>query len=162
MKVSNNAVSICKRYEQAPGGGWGRKPYKCPAGLDTVGWGHVVLLTDNFTYPMSAAAADALLMADLNKFAGDVSALLFVEPTQDQFDALVCLAFNTGVGKADGINGDFADSTLLFYFNTGKMQLAAADFIKWCRGGGRILNGLVARRKTEANLFINGTVVFYN
>jgi lysozyme len=162
MKVSQNAVDVAKHYEQGPNGGWAKVPYKCPADKDTIGYGHVILPEDDFDYPMCEEKANEVLMADLNRFCGDVSMLLQVEPTQQQFDALVLLAFNTGVGKADGIGGDFADSTLLRYFNNSQFQLAGAEFGKWIYAGGRILRGLVSRRKTEAGLFLNGVVKFYN
>jgi lysozyme len=164
MNVSSKAVAVIKRYEQGPKGGFAPFPYICPTGHNTVGWGHVILPTDHFTYPMDAATADAVLTADLNKVAAQVSALLTVTPTQDQFDALVLLAYNVGVGIHDGIKGDFADSTLLSYFNAGKNQLAAAEFSKWVygtvNGVKQVLPGLVARRRTEATLFLTGNVVF--
>jgi lysozyme len=160
MKVSAKAVQVLKHYEQGPGGGWAKVPYICPAGKNTVGWGHVILPGESFTYPMDEATADALAMSDLNKKAVEVERLLKVTPTQDEFDALVLLAYNTGVGKADGIKGDFADSTLLAYYNAGKKQLAAAEFGKWIYGGSKVLNGLILRRKTESTLFLTGQVVF--
>lgn len=162
MNVSQNAVNLMKHYEQGPKGGWARVPYQCPADKTTVGYGHVVLPGDNFVYPMTEAAANQLLADDINKFAGDVTALLQVEPTQDQFDAMVCLAFNTGVGKADGVGGDFADSSLVRYFNKSQFQLAAAEFGKWVYSAGKVMNGLVFRRKTEALLFSTGKLQFFN
>jgi lysozyme len=162
MNVSLNCVTLVKHYEQGPDGGHASKPYLCPAKKWTIGYGHVILPTDKFTYPMDEATAIALLMTDLNKFSVQVTALLKRTPTQDQFDALVSMAFNTGVGKADGIGGDFADSTLLRRFNEGQIQLAAAQFGKWIYGGGKIQPGLVYRRKTEEGLFLTGKVIFYN
>jgi lysozyme len=162
MNVSANAVNLMKHYEQGPQGGWARFPYQCPADKTTIGYGHVVLPGESFSYPMSEATALKVLETDINKFAGDVTALLFVEPTQDQFDSMVCLAFNTGVGKADGIGGDFADSALVRYFNESQFQLAAAEFSKWVYSAGRVLNGLVFRRKTEALLFSTGRLQFFN
>ena len=59
------------------------------------------------------------------------------------------------------IKGDFADSTLLSYYEQGKDQLAAAEFGKWVYGRvkGKMvaLAGLVRRRKAEASLYLNGT-----
>lgn len=161
MNVSQNCVTLVSHYEQGPGGGHASKPYLCPAKKWTIGFGHVILPTDKFTYPMDLATATAVLMADLRKFSIQVLALLKRTPSQDQFDALVSMAFNTGVGKADGIGGDFADSALLRHFNAGSIQLAAAQFGKWVYGGGKVLKGLVSRRRTEEGLFLTGKVIFY-
>jgi lysozyme len=156
MQVSQKCVNLVKHFEQGPNGGHAAKVYFCPAGKPTIGYGHVVLPGENFKQPMTEQEANDLLMKDLNKFSGQVERLLKVKVSQDQFDALVSMAFNTGVGKADGIKGDFADSTLLAYVNAGKFQLAAAEFAKWVYSAGRVLAGLVRRRKAEASLFSTG------
>jgi lysozyme len=111
---------------------------------------------------MDETTANTLLMTDLNKFGNQLQPLLKRVPTQDQYDAMLSMCFNTGVGKADGIDGDFADSTLLRLFNAGQIQLAGAQFGRWVYGGGKILPGLVYRRQTEAGLFLTGRVRFYN
>lgn len=156
MQVSQKCVNLVKHFEQGPNGGHAATVYICPAGKPTIGYGHVVLPGENFKQPMTEQEANDLLMKDLNKVAGQVERLLKVKVSQDQFDALVSLAFNTGVGKADGIKGDFADSTLLAYVNAGKFQLAAAEFAKWVYSSGKVLPGLVRRRKAETSLFSTG------
>jgi lysozyme len=161
MLVSPKGIEICKHYEQGPEGGWAKQPYLCPAKKLTIGYGHVILPNEKFTFPMTESTANFILLEDLNKFAVGVEKILKRKPTQDQFDALVSLAFNVGVGKADGIKGDFADSTLLEYFHKGMIQLAGAEFLKWSHSGGKVLKGLLSRRRTESGLFLNGKVVFY-
>lgn len=159
--VSELALEIAKEFEKGPEGGHARYVYICPTGQPTIGWGHVVLKGEKFNEPMTREEADELLLKDMNKTAAQVYRLLRREPTQDQFDAMVSMAFNTGVGKADGIKGDFADSTLLSYYEQGKDQLAAAEFGKWVYGrvNGKMvaLAGLVRRRKAEASLYLTGT-----
>ncbi len=162
MNVSDKCLTLIKHYEQGPKGGHASSKYLCPAKKITIGWGHVILPGEVFPEPMTLADADALLAKDLNKFATRVMALLTRKPTQDQFDAMVSMCFNTGVGKADGIGGDFADSTMLKHFNLGNIQLAGAEFAKWVYSSGKITAGLVYRRKTEAGLFLTGKVIFYN
>lgn len=156
MQVSQKCVNLVKHFEQGPNGGHAATVYICPAGEPTIGYGHVVLPGESFKQPMTEQEANDLLMEDLNKFSGQVERLLKIKVSQDQFDALVSIAFNTGVGKADGIKGDFADSTLLAYVNAGKFQLAAAEFSKWVYSAGKVLAGLVRRRKAEASLFSTG------
>lgn len=160
--VSYDCVEVVKHYEQGPNGGHAERKYLCPAQQWTIGYGHMIKAGEYFGEPMSEEEASVLLMEDLNFFAPRVSNLLKREPTQNQFDALVSLAFNTGIGVKDGKKGDFADSTLLEHFNKGYIQLAAAEFHKWVYSGRRILNGLVRRRKTEAHLFLTGEVRFFN
>jgi lysozyme len=149
-------VNLVKHFEQGPNGGYADKVYICHAGKPTIGYGHVVLPGENFNQPMTEQEANDLLMEDLNKFSVQVERLLKVNVSQDQFDALVSLAFNTGVGKASGINGDFADSILMAYVNYGKFQLAAAEFSKWVYNVGKVLPCLVRRRKAETLLFSTG------
>lgn len=159
--VSEMALEIAREFEQGPRGGHATRVYICPTGYPTIGWGHVVLKGEKFNEPMTREEADELLLKDMNKTAAQVYRILRREPTQDQFDALVSMAFNTGVGKKDGIKGDFADSTLLGYYEAGKDQLAAAEFGKWVYGRVKgkmvVLPGLVRRRKAEASLYLNGT-----
>jgi len=65
---------------------------------------------------------------------------------QNQFDALVSFAFNLGLGALQR-------STLRMKVNRGEWDHVPAEFNKWVRGGGRMLPGLVKRRKEEAELF---------
>lgn len=161
MNAGPKALAILKHYEQAPGGGFATQIYLCPAKKPTIGWGHVVLPMEHFNLPMDEATAEKVLEIDCNKYAMQLNKLLTRAPTQDQFDAMLSLAFNVGVGKADGIKGDFADSDLLAYFNKGQLQLAAAEFPKWCHALGIVMAGLVKRRRTEQGVFLGGPVIFY-
>ena len=82
---------------------------------------------------------------DVARHARDVAtALGNAQTTQAQFDALVSFHYNTGA---------IARSTLLRLHEAGKYGEAAAEFARWNRAGGRILKGLVRRRKAEAALY---------
>ena len=85
-----------------------------------------------------------------------VNDLVKVELSQNEFDALVALSFNVGLGVHDGIKGDFADSTLLDKLNAGDRAGAAAEFDKWCFSGGKKLPGLIRRRAAERVMFSTG------
>ena len=88
---------------------------------------------------------DNRLEEDVARHARDVAtALGNAQTTQAQFDALVSFHYNTGA---------IARSTLLRLHRAGKHGEAAAEFARWNRAGGRILNGLVRRRKAEAALY---------
>jgi len=96
--------------------------------------------------------ATELLASDLNtKYAPDVERYVTVELNQDQFDALVSFHFNTGA---------LGRSTLLRKLNQGDFRGAAGEFGKWTRGGGKVLSGLVRRRRAEKKLFESGVLDF--
>ena len=70
---------------------------------------------------------------------------------QNQFDALVCLSFNIGPGG-------MASSTLVRTINQGNAtpeQIRAA-FAMWNKAGGKVDQGLVNRRKSEARVYLEG------
>ena len=140
-------------------------PYLCPAKLWTVGYGHVLypeqakLKADaRPSYPLKpehskvwdADEIDALLAADLRKFEAGV--LRLCPPcvdSQPQFDAIVSLAFNIGLGNLQA-------STLRMKYNRGDIEGAADEFLKWRKSNGVILRGLERRREAERVLFLSG------
>lgn len=89
--------------------------------------------------------ADAWLAADLRKFETGVSGLAPIT-TQPQFDAMVSLAFNVGLGN-------FGSSTLLRKHNAGDYAGAADQFAVWNRANGKVMAGLTRRRAAEAALY---------
>ena len=89
--------------------------------------------------------AEAWLTADLGKFEAVVANAAPVA-TQDQFDAMVSLCFNIGPGN-------FLRSTLLKKHKAGLYGAAAAQFAVWVNANGEKMDGLVRRRKAEAELY---------
>lgn len=152
---SVNAITLIKQFE-----GCKLKPYKCPAGIPTIGWGSTrypngvrVSMNDP---AITQTKADEMLLWDLHAFEADVTMLTkSVFLNQNQFDALVDFAYNCGSDiDIDTTPEGLGDSTLL------KKVLAnpndptiAAEFAKWNKGGGVVLPGLVKRRKAEADLY---------
>lgn len=67
--------------------------------------------------------------------------------TQNQFDALVDFVYNVGPGH-------FETSTLLRKLNAGDMAGAADQFTRWDIAGGKVNEGLLARRKRERAMFL--------
>ncbi|AWL20192.1 TPA: lysozyme [Acinetobacter nosocomialis] len=84
---------------------------------------------------------------DLAKFEKTVNESVIVPLNQNQFDALVSLAYNIG-------SGAFKASTLLKLLNKGDYQGAAAQFLVWNKAGGKVMKGLVRRREAERALFL--------
>ncbi|KAB7728419.1 glycoside hydrolase family protein [Rudanella paleaurantiibacter] len=142
MKTSETGKSLIRREE-----GIRLNAYKCPAGVLTIGYGH----TGPDVFPgqrITADRANDLLTHDLERFERVVNAVVHVPISQNQFDALVSLAYNIGEGA-------FAKSTLVRKLNAGAPRAeVAAEFGRWCRAGGNVLPGLVHRRKNEASLFL--------
>ena len=99
------------------------------------------------------ARAVAKSKQDLEKFSAGVIAALsggsLQATSQLQFDAMVSLAYNIGLGN-------FRRSTLLRKHNAGDHAGAAREFIRWNRAAGRVMRGLTRRRKAEAALYREG------
>ena len=93
------------------------------------------------------AQAEQYLRNDLIKFENAVNRLVKVPLNQNQFDALISFTYNLGETNLN-------NSTMLKKLNTKDYKGAAAEFLKWNQAGGRVLNGLVKRRKSEMELFL--------
>ena len=124
--------------------------YKCPAGVATIGWGHTAHHGRSFKMGdvWSGAECDKEFLSDMRQFESDVKRLVKVKLTQWQFDALVSFAYNCGAGALAG-------STLLKKVNAENFEGAVLEFHKWNKGGGKVLDGLIRRRASEALLFQN-------
>lgn len=120
--------------------------YLCPAGVWTIGYGHTKGAKPGMT--ITRQQAEALLREDLLTAENTVNRL-HLKLNQNQFDALVSFVFNVG-------SGNFQRSTLLKKIQANANDPAiASEFNKWNRGGGRVLPGLVKRRKQEAELYFS-------
>lgn len=157
MKTGKAGLDIIKLYEQGPGGGPALESYLCPARVWTIGWGHTkgVRMGQHATL----AQCEQWVREDCAEAEAAVNDLVTVPLTQNQFDALVCLVYNIGRGRPrdhkDGPAG-FHGSTLLQMLNAGDYGGAAKQFDRWNKANGRVLNGLVARRADERDLFLTG------
>ncbi|NEO49125.1 MAG: lysozyme [Moorea sp. SIO4A3] len=120
--------------------------YIDPVGIPTIGWGHTagVRIGDIITVEQ----AEKLLRQDLESSESTVSNLVKVSLTDNEFSALVSFVFNIGPTA-------FRRSTLLRKLNQGDDQGAANEFLRWNKGGGRVLLGLSKRREAERKLFLS-------
>lgn len=121
--------------------------YRDIVGVLTIGYGHTANV-----YPgqrITQAEADAMLDRDLTaEFAPAVEAALAGHPcTDNQFGALVSLAYNVGVGGE-------AHSTVQRLHNAGDYHGAAQAFLMWDKAGGRVVPALLRRRQEEAELYV--------
>jgi lysozyme len=139
MQMSQGGIdNLLKTFE-----GCKLKAYRCPAGVCTIGYGHTSaagapMVNDGMT--ITQAQADTILRQDLIKYERSVQDLIKVELTQNQFDVLVDFAYNAGVGN-------LKSSTMLKKINSGDLDAVPVELMKWTKGGGKVLPGLVRRRQ---------------
>lgn len=123
-------------------------PYKCAAGKWTLGYGEVVGEegAEKFKDGITEEEAVKRFRVKVKQFVDAMNKAIRVPVTQNQFDALVSLAYNNG---ADAI----AKSTCVRLINNRLFTQAADEFPKWCHCNGEVNKGLVARRKREQKIF---------
>lgn len=140
MKTSDNGINLIKKFE-----GLKTKAYKCPAGVWTIGYGHTsgVLSTDTCTMEQ----ATNYLKQDVKTAENAIEKYVTTALNQNQFDALVSFIYNIG-------SVAFRKSTMLKFINNGHFPLAAGQFDLWVYSKGEKLEGLIARRKAEKELFL--------
>jgi lysozyme len=149
--VENDAITLaaalCRSFE-----GLYLKPYLCPAGVPSIGYGTTmyengvrVTLADP---PITKERAEALLMWELRtacfprviKLCNNLGAW-----GPGAVAAIVDFVYNLGAGN-------LAASTLRKRILANDKEAAKTELMRWVRGGGRVLPGLVRRRQAESNL----------
>ena len=144
MRMSAEGLALVKEFE-----GLRLKAYKCPANVWTIGYGHTSAAGSPEVNPgmeITKDEAEEILKRDMVQYEAGVERLVKVKLTQGQFDALVDFAYNAGVGA-------LAKSTLLKRVNEERFDDVPAEFMKWTKGGGKELPGLVRRRRAEVKLW---------
>jgi lysozyme len=140
------AAALCKQFE-----GYRAKPYLCPAGVPTIGYGSTyyadgrkVALTDP---SMSEPDAAALLLQELHHtyLPGVLRQCPTLLTDERKCNAIVDFAYNLGTGRLQ-------TSTLKRKINAQDWDGAKEQLMLWTKGGGRVLPGLVKRRSAEVAL----------
>jgi len=145
MNLNEAGKNLIKSFE-----GCKLKAYKCPAGLNTIGFGSTF-------YPdgtkvkegdvITKERADELFDLIVNDFAEKVRPLIKKELSDNNFSALVSFSYNAGVGN-------LKSSTLLKKVNANPNdETIRGEFLKWVRANNKVLAGLERRRKAEADLY---------
>ena len=159
MKTSPEGIALIQHFE-----GCRLASYPDPkTGGDpwTIGWGHTGRDVKRGLV-WTQAQADAALENDLVPAEAAVHTTVTVPLTQRQFDALASIIFNVGPGSKfkDGIcqlkKG--SPSTLVRMINSGNMQAAADQFLRWVSPGSAVETGLRRRRTAERALFLGQSV----
>jgi lysozyme len=161
VRASKELIKMLKHHE-----GVRYKPYQCPAGLWTIGVGHVLYpeqakipstidgmarrkawkleYKDNRKW--SEEEIDTLLVKDVARFERGVVRYLPIQLSQNEFDSLVSFSFNLGLGVLQR-------STIRQALLRGDKITAIQSLLKYNKAGGKVLKGLDNRRKDEAALF---------
>lgn len=149
--MENNPIEIAKRLCILFEGVY-LKPYLCPAGIPTIGVGSTfyengtrVTLADP---PITRERAEQLLMWELEK--NCLPRVLKLCPNLSDWGpgavaAIMDFVYNLG-------SGQLQSSTLRKRIQAGDKEGAKEELMKWVKGGGRILPGLVKRRTVECSL----------
>ena len=143
MKLSQRGIDLIKQFE-----GYSSKAYPDPAtgGAPwTIGYGTTKGVKPGMV--ITAQQAEKMLRDDVAKFESGVSSLITSPTNQGQFDAMVSLAYNIGLGN-------FGKSTLLKKHNARCYTCAADQFRVWNRANGKVMNGLTKRRAAEREVYM--------
>lgn len=147
-KISSKGLDLIKKYE-----GFRSKPYKCPAGIPTIGYGSTyykdgtkVKLTDP---QITEDRATKLLVALLVSFEKAVDSYMRDDINQNQFDALCVFAYNVGTNA-------LRNSTLCKKVNKNPNDpTIRQEFMKWDKANGQKMLGLTKRRTDEYELYFS-------
>jgi len=140
------AAALCRQFE-----GYRAKPYLCPAGVATIGYGSTyysdgrkVTLEDA---PMDEPTARALLMSELehNYLPGVLRNCPILAADERKCNAIVDFCYNLGIGRLQ-------TSTLKRKINAQDWEGAKEQLMLWTKGGGKVLPGLLKRRTAECAL----------
>jgi lysozyme len=143
MKTSQKGIELIKIFE------WCKlKSYKCPANVWTIGYGNTYYLDGSkvlMGQKISQIEADMLMLKLLPKYEATVIKNIKVTVNQNQFDALVSFCWNCGSSQA-----------LFRLVNQKATDEVIYDWLinHYIMGGGKVLPGLIRRRRAEADLFI--------
>ena len=140
MKTGSKGIDLIKHFE-----GCELEAYKCPAGVWTIGYGHIKGVKEGMT--ITEHQAEEMLKSELNEYEGYINNLVTAELNQNQFDAMVSWVYNLG-------GGNLKASTLLKVLNAGDYAGVPAQMMRWNKAGGKVLEGLTRRRQAEADLFV--------
>jgi GH24 family phage-related lysozyme (muramidase) len=145
VKISEAGLSLIKSFE-----GCVLTAYLDAVGIWTVGYGHTGPSVHR-GLTITQKLAEDILAQDVRRFELGVLTNVKVNLNQNEFDALVSFSFNVGVNA-------LKNSTLLRLLNDGAdRSIVAAEFLRWNKGGDKVLEGLTRRRQAEKALFLQKT-----
>lgn len=145
MKVDAAGIDLIGQFE-----GLRLDAYDDGVGVWTIGWGTTVYPNGQKVKKgdkITLEQAKQYKAHDLAKFEKAINDTVKAPLNQNQFNALVSLAYNIGVSA-------FTNSTLVKRLNEGNYKAAADQFLVWVNAGSKRMQGLVNRRNKERELFL--------
>ena len=139
--INAAGIALLKEFE-----GCKLDAYRDIAGVWTIGYGHT---GPNVTQGLKWTQdhAEEQLADDVAERVPQVLDACIVEPNDNQLAAMVCLAYNIGLGA-------FRKSTVLRLHNQSNFTGAASAFAMWNKAGGQVRAGLTRRRASEMALYL--------
>jgi len=132
--------------------GFSSKPYLCPGGYLTIGYGHKIEPGEDWT-EISQEQADIILEQDIKMILAFLEVSLqdkIDELNEDQLAALISFVFN--IGRAA-----FQESTVRQKILAGApINEVTSEMARWVYSNGKPLPGLARRRRAEIELFLSG------
>lgn len=146
MNINQATVDLVKRFE-----GLRLTSYKDSVGVWTIGYGTTsragLGVSVGAGMTITEAQAEEYLRLGLEKFAKSITRGFKVTASDNEFGAMLSLAYNIGPGA-------FLKSTCLKRFNAGDTAGAAEALTWFNKAGGKKLRGLVRRRQAEQDLML--------
>ena len=146
LRINEAGMELIKHYE-----GWRESPYLCSAARPTIGYGSTwecngdAVTLDHVN--ITKKQGEYLLQREVRHSEAATRKLVKTELTENMFSSLCSFIYNVG-------SGNFQRSTMRMRLNRGLHEEAADEFPKWRKAGGRVVKGLVRRRKQERELFL--------
>lgn len=152
MKTSKRGIDFIKGFEKLSLTAYAATADEKKRNIWTIGYGNTrwhngTPVKEGDTLP-NEWFAEELLTLDLVQREAAVNESVKVPINQNQFDALISLCYNIGISA-------FRKSTLIKKLNKKDYQGAADQFLLWNKQSGKVLNGLVRRRKEERDIFLS-------
>ena len=146
MKTSDKGIILIKQFE-----GLRLQSYRCVGNVWTIGWGSTVIYGIKVKEGdfITIEEAEQILKLDIKKFEDLVNSRIYTKINQNQFDDLVSHSYNTG-----------GSDTLFHLINKCEGKEKIRDWFEntYISARGKLLNGLIARRKSEANLYFSNEI----
>ena len=146
--IPKNTIELVKIFE-----GFNSRPYLCPAGIPTIGYGSTVYpngvkvtLKDK---PVRKERAIEIMEWELNKSLMSTIRYcpILATTSENRLGAIVDFVYNLGAGRLQ-------QSTLRRRINAKQWEEVPKELNKWVYGGGKKLRGLILRRQAEAQYFV--------
>jgi len=145
MELSQKGKALIMQFE-----GCKLLAYQDSVGIWTIGFGNIyyennvaVKKGDIITHNRAIELFNLIV----KRFEVDVDSLVTSNVNQNQFDAMVSLAYNIGIGN-------FKSSSLLKMVNKSPNDTAIyLQFLRWNKAKGKVIEGLTRRRMAESNLY---------